>query len=226
MTAPLRTVAATLCVALAALASPAARAADDCAIALGRGWPPATENHGAAVERLLDGGLTPALRLTRLPAFATESGVLLIPGEGEGDWTLRVAEADDRVSRWSGGRLELRVDQTPDAEEVPMPAPLARRLVDAWQRTFTALVPADRPAAFHEGPSSFAVGDLRVSGLEPECGPGQLVMAQVELLVEASEDGDERRARRWAELAASIDELEQTLAGLAGGDAGEANGND
>ena len=53
-----------------------------------------------------------------------------------------------------------------------------------------------------------------------------MVMAQVELLVEASDDGDERRARRWAELAASIDELEQTVAGLAGGDAGEANGND
>ena len=81
-----------------------------------------------------------------LPAFAKESGVLLIPGEGAGDWTLRVAEADDRVSRWSGGRLELRVDQTPDAEEVPMPAPLARRLVDAWQRTFTALVPAEEVA--------------------------------------------------------------------------------
>ena len=219
-----RATAVALCAGL--LLSPLAHAADDCQVALGRGWPPATENHGAAVERLLDGGLTPAVRLTRLPAFAKESGVLLIPGEGQGDWTLRVAEVDDRVSRWSGGRLELRTDQSPDAEEVPMPAPLARRLFAAWQRTFTALVPADRTAAFHEGPSSFVVGDLRVSGLEPDCGPGELVMAQVELLVEASDDGDERRARRWLELERSLDELEQTVAGAAAGDAGEANGND
>ncbi|RDZ26275.1 hypothetical protein [Lysobacter silvisoli] len=210
------------------LAAPLAHAAEDeCKPELGRGWPPATENHGQAVERLFAGGATAALSLTTLPRYSAESGLVLIPGEGEGDWRLRYAEAEDRVASWSGGALRMRVDQEPDVNEVPMPAALARRLVADWQRALAASVPADRAAGFHDADTLlFVAGDLRVSGLRPDCGAGELLMRQNDLLIEATDDGDERRARRWNQLAASLAELELWLAGNAAGGAGEVNGND
>ncbi|MEG3791772.1 hypothetical protein V1318_16765 [Lysobacter sp. CCNWLW3] len=209
------------------LASPLARAADECKPELGRGWPPATENHGHAVEGLFAAGATPSLSLTTLPRYSAESGLLLIPGEGDADWRLRYAEAEDRVAAWSGGALRMRVDQEPEIAEVPMPAALAKRLVADWRRALSATVPEDRAAAFHdEDTLLFMVGGLRVSGLLPECGAGELLMRQRELLIKATDDGDERRARRWAELSARLDELDQWLAGNAAGGAGVANGND
>lgn len=208
------------------LAAPLAHAADECKPELGRGWPPATENHGSAVERLFAGGAMPTLSLTTLPRYSTESGLLLIPGEGDADWRLRYAEADDRVAAWSGGALRMRVDQEPEIAEVPMPAALAKRMVADWRRALSATVPEDRAASFHdEDTLLFMVDGMRVSGLLPECGAGELLMRQSELLIKATDDGNERRARRWNELTAQLDELDQWLAGNAAS-AGVANGND
>ena len=218
-------------VALAAFAALAttsvAHAADACAVDLGRGWPPATENYGTAVEQLFFGGAKPVLSLTRLPARSVESGVQLIAGEGEGDWRLRFTEADERVEVWSSGKRELRVGQQPDVVEVPMPAALARRVVTDWQRALSTQVPADRAAQFHEGEVLlFVVGEsatgepLRVSGLQPACGPTAELMEQLGLLIEATDDSDEKRFKRWRKLEESLDELEsqleQTLAGATG----------
>ncbi|SFL18055.1 hypothetical protein [Lysobacter sp. cf310] len=209
------------------LAAPLAYAADECKPELGRGWPPATENHGSAVERLFAAGATPTLSLTTLPRYSTESGLLLIPGEGDADWRLRYAEADDRVASWSGGTLRMRVDQEPEVAEVPMPAALAKRMVADWRRALRATVPEDRAASFHdEDTLLFMVDGMRVSGLLPECGAGELLMRQSELLIKATDDGNERRARRWTELSAQLDELDQWLAGNAAAGAGVANGND
>lgn len=208
------------------LIAPLARAADECKPELGRGWPPATENHGNAVEGLFAAGAKPSLSLTTLPRYSTESGLLLVPGEGDADWRLRYAEADDRVASWSGGALRMRIDQEPEVAEVPMPAALAKRLVADWRRALTATVPEDRAAGFHDADTLlFMVDGLRVSGLTPECGAGELLMRQSELLIKATDDGNERRARRWNELTAQLDELDQWLAGNAAG-AGVANGND
>ena len=209
------------------LASPLARAADECKPELGRGWPPATENHGNAVEGLFAAGAKPALSLTTLPPYRNESGLLLVPSEGDADWRLRYAQADDRVAAWSGGALRMRVDQEPEVVDVPMPAALAKRLVADWRRALSATVPEDRAATFHEEDTLlFMVDGLRVSGLQPECGAGELLMRQSELLIKATDDGDERRARRWAELSESLDELNKWLAGNAAGGTGAANGND
>ncbi|KRD31938.1 hypothetical protein ASE35_13300 [Lysobacter sp. Root916] len=209
------------------LAAPLARAADECKPELGRGWPPATENHGSAVERLFAAGAAPTLSLTTLPRYSTESGLLLIPGQGDADWRLRYAEADDRVASWSGGALRMRVDQEPEVAEVPMPAALAKRMVADWRRALSATVPEDRAAGFHdEDTLLFMVDGMRVSGLLPECGAGELLMRQSELLIKATDDGNERRARRWTELSAQLDELDQWLAGNAAAGAGVANGND
>lgn len=208
-----------------------ASAADACTVRLGRGWPPATENHGSAVERLLADSAQPALRLTYLPLRGTETGLLLIPGEGDGDWTVRYAEPEERVANWvndgRGSRLEFRVGQKVEHADAPIPAALAKRLAGAWRRTLETIVPAGQPAAFHEKDQLlFVAGGVRVSGLRPDCGPGEQLMAQVDLLTEATDDSESRRARRWRELEASLDELDIKLAGTAGRSAGEANGND
>ncbi|MBU8977574.1 hypothetical protein JI752_015600 [Lysobacter sp. MMG2] len=205
------------------MAAPVARADDACKVDLGRGWPPATENYGSAVEQLFFAGNKPVLSLTRLPARSVESGVQLFAGEGEGDWRLRFTEADERVAVWSGGKRELRVGQQPDVVEVPMPAALARRVLADWQRALNAQVPADRNADFHEGEVLLFVVDdtaagqpLRVSGLQPGCGPVAEMMEQVGLMIEATDASDEKRFKRWRELEESLDKLEQTLAGATG----------
>jgi hypothetical protein len=206
------------------LAVPAARADDEvCRLDLGRGWPPATENYGTAVEQLLYPGGRPALSLTRLPARGAESGVQLIAGEGEGDWTLRYAVADERIAVWSGGRREMRVEQQPEVVQVPIPATLARRVLANWQRVLGSQVPADRTAEFHEGEVLlFVVEDpaagapVRISGLQPGCGPAERLMEQVGLMIEATDDSDEKRFKRWRELEESLDQLEQSLAGATG----------
>lgn len=220
-----------LAVALAvqAVVVPSARADDDevevCRIDLGRGWPPATENYGSAVETLFAGGLTPKLSLTRLPARSAESALQLIAGEGEGDWTLRYVEADERIQVWTGGRRELRTNQQPDVAAVPMPAALARRVVAHWQRVMDAQVPKDRVAEFHDDEVLlFVVDGARVSGLQPACGPISQMMEQVALMIEATDDGDERRIKRWRELGESLDQLEQSLAGATGAGAGDTHG--
>ena len=220
-----------LAVALAvqAVAVPSARADDDeaevCRIDLGRGWPPATENYGSAVETLFTGGLIPRLSLTRLPARSAESALELIAGEGEGDWTLRYVEADERIQVWTGGRKELRTNQQPDVAAVPMPAELARRVVAHWQRVMDAQVPQDRVAEFHDGEVLlFVVNGVRISGLQPACGPIAQLMEQVALMIDATDDSDEKRIKRWRALAESLDQQEQSLAGATGAGAGDTHG--
>ena len=202
---------------LALLAMPVAQAAE-CELQLGHGWPPATENHGSAVETLLAADADPALRLTWLPLRGAESALMLLqPGDG-GDWTLRYARPPDRVDQWdtSGGGMKrvLVTDQQPEVLEVPMPAALATRLVDGWQRTLQAGVPADRAAAFHDDEVlSFVVGGERFSGLEPDCGSGELLVEQAEDLIKtADEDDAEDRVERWQDLQRSLDELDEELA--------------
>src|SRR5690606_41189805 len=60
---------------LALLAMPLAQAAE-CELQLGHGWPPATGNHGDAVEGLLVADAAPALQLTWLPKRGTESALM------------------------------------------------------------------------------------------------------------------------------------------------------
>ncbi|MFC3550390.1 hypothetical protein ACFOLC_05120 [Lysobacter cavernae] len=201
-----------------ALLAPPASAADDCRVDLGRGWPPATENYGSTVEQLFAGtARKPVLTLTRLPLRGVESGLQLFAGEDDADWWLRYSTADERVSAWSGGRLELRTARPPEQVEVPMPAALGRRVVTEWQRTLGALTPQDRAAEFFDDEVLlFVVDGLRVSGLQPGCGPGEELMQQLELMIDATGDDEEDRAERWLKLGESLDQLEQSLAGAAG----------
>lgn len=210
-----------LLVIVALLASPLASAQQKnaCANTLGRGWPVAGQNWGAAVEQLFSVGLTesPALSLTRLPEKDIESGLMLIPsaaGIASGDdWTLRYVEADKRVHYWKGNDLVLRVEQEPEIQDVPIPADVATELLDVWYRALSVASPVGAPAMFDDTEAwTFAIGSLRASGPPPRCGAFAKMREQVELLIEASDEGEEKRKRRWEQLQALTDELSAMLA--------------
>lgn len=207
-----------------ALLAPAARAGDDaCRLQLGRGWPAATQNYGTAVERLFAGDAEPALRFTLLPRTGAEHGLLLIPAADGGDWTLRYAEAAERVNVWSDGRLELRTAQPPDVQEATIPAAIASRLVEEWQHALAAAAPAGSTAPYSEDDTwLFLVGSpagaqpaLRVSGLEPACELGGLLRRQVALLTEASGEGEAKREKRWRQLGELLDRMRVAVDGPA-----------
>ena len=190
------------------LLAPAVQAQDACRVALGRGWPPATETYGTTVEQLFAVGAQPALSFTLLPRNGAESGLVLIASQNGGDWNLRRAVASERVHYWGATQLELRTGQTPDIQEVPMPAAIATRLVAEWQHALATAAPEGSTAPFSEDDAwLFVAGDLRVSGLRPECELGELLRDQIDLLVEASDEGEEKREKRWRQLGESLDRL-------------------
>ncbi|MCC4586039.1 hypothetical protein JWH11_19570 [Xanthomonas melonis] len=196
-------------------------AARECDSALGRGWPPAVGNYGAAVTTLLDGGSKPALSLLTLPVRGVESGVSLVPGKEGADWTLRHSRADERVYSWVSqadrGSVQFRTEQTPETVEIPIPAALAKRLVSNWTDALSQLAPAGRTAPVIEGEVlSFQVAGVRYSGARPSCGAGELLLQQAALLIEASDGKEKKRDKRWTQIESSLDELQQTLAGTAG----------
>ena len=194
------------------LLAPVARADDECKLALGRGWPPATENYGSAVERLFAVGSQPAWSFTLLPKVGVESGVLLIPAVDGRDWTLRRAVADERVHYWSATKLELRTNQEPELNDVPIPATVAIRFAESWDRALSMVAPEGSAAPFSEKDTwLFVVGDRRVSGLEPTCELGELMREQIDLLIEASDEGDEKREKRWRQLGESLDRMRGVL---------------
>jgi hypothetical protein len=204
---PARRLRAIALCALLALA-PIAHADDECRMALGRGWPPATENHGVAVETLFAGATPATLRVTVLPATGEERGVLLMPGADGADWTLRHAQAEERVRVWQDGKLQLRTSEAPEVNDVPIPARVATRLQQEWHALLASAAPEGSAAPFSEGDTwTFLAGDLRVSGLEPGCDLGELLRDQVDLLIEASDEGPEKRERRWRALEQSLDRL-------------------
>ncbi len=214
---------ARLLIAVAALvaAAPApAFAWGSCSVNLGRGWPPAVGNYGGAVEQLFDGQTTPALSLVTLPARGVESGLSLLPADS-GDWTLRYSRAEERVyNRVETGQrsgVELRTAQTPETFEIPIPAPLAKRLLNSWNTALGQMAPDGREAPVLDGEVlSFVVNGVRYSGMRPTCGAGELMLQQAALLIEASEGKEKKREKRWNEIESSLDELQQTLAGSAG----------
>ena len=193
--------------------APVAHADDDtCKLALGRGWPPATENYGSAVEKLFAGEQQPAWSFTLLPKMGAESGVLLIANPDGGDWTLRRAVADQRVHYWSAAKLELRTQQEPEIDEASIPAEVAARFIEDWRTALSTAVPDGSTAPFSEGDTwLFVAGDLRVSGLEPTCELGKFMREQIDLLIEASDEGDEKREKRWRQLGESLDRMRDAL---------------
>lgn len=198
-------------------AMPLAHADEEtCKVGLGRGWPPATENYGRAVEQLVAGPVRAPLSFTLLPGgVSVERGLALLPGATEADdWTLRYVEADKRVRVWVGDHLELRTDQTPDVNEVPMPAPVATRLLTEWMHALAVAAPSGTAAPFSEkGTWVFVAGELRASGLEPDCELGKQLRDQIDLLVEASDEGEEKRQKRWHQLGEQLDRMRQTVDG-------------
>ena len=154
----------------------------------------------------------PAWSFTLLPKMGAESGVLLIANPDGGDWTLRRAVADQRVHYWSATRLELRTEQTPDVDEARIPAEVATRFIEDWRKVLSTAAPEGSTAPFSEGDTwLFVAGDLRVSGLEPTCELGKLMREQIDLLIEASDEGDEKRQKRWRQLGESLDRMRDAL---------------
>ncbi len=197
--------------------APVAQAKSECQVDLGQGWPPATENHGSAVENLFTAGDEPALSLVRLPPRGKESGVMLIrPSNGKA-WTLRAAAAAERVDAMEsipgGISRSLKTDSAPKVRESVMPPALAERLVDAWARALQVAVPAERDAAFQDGELLvFTVDGQRVSGSEPGCGPSRLLSRQAEILIDAAGSKDKNLPKRWRALIKSLNELDAQIA--------------
>jgi hypothetical protein len=200
-----------LAIALCALLalSPVAHAQDEaCRMSLGRGWPPATESYGTTVEKLFAGSVPASLSVTVLPRTGAERGLLLMPAEGGADWTLRYAEAEERVHAWEGGKLQLRTSEAPEIQDAPIPSAVAARLLAEWRALLASAAPEGSLAPFSETDTwLFVAGDLRVSGLEPGCELGELLRDQLDLLIEASDEGPEKRERRWRALEDSLDRM-------------------
>ena len=198
-------------------AAPLARADEEaCKVGLGRGWPPATENYGTAVEQMVAGPVRAPLSFTLLPAgMAAESGLALLPGATEtADWKLRYVEADKRVRVWVVDHLELRTEQTPEIHEVSMPATVATRLLTEWMHALAVAAPSGTPAPFGEEDTwVFVAGDLRASGLQPDCELGEQLRDQIDLLIEASDEDAEKRQKRWRQLGEQLDRMRQTVDG-------------
>ena len=209
---------AVLLVLSAALMPSWSAAAKECPAQLGRGWPPGTANYGGAVERLFDGQTPPALSLVWLPRSGKETGLALVPGAEEGAaWTLRYSQANERVYRWSGNALELKTEQTPEQATAPVPAALAQRLLKVWGDSLRQAAPESAAATFHEGDLlSVVVDGVRFSAPASECGPLEQILEQAGLLIEASDEKESKRERRWAEIDASLRTLQQSLASAGG----------
>ncbi|WP_310093654.1 hypothetical protein [Pseudoxanthomonas sacheonensis] len=202
---------------LSAALMPWSAMAKECPAQLGRGWPPGTANYGGAVERLFDGQASPALSLVWLPRSGKETGLALLPGSEGMAWALRYSEADERVYHWGRDALELKTEQTPRQSTVPIPAALAQRLMKVWGDSLRQAVPEAAAATFHEGDVLSAVVDgVRFSGPVSECGPLEQILEQAGLLIEASDEKESKRERRWAEIDASLQTLQQSLAGAGG----------
>ena len=202
---------------LSAALTPWSAMAKECPAQLGRGWPPGTANYGGAVERLFDGQTSPALSLVWLPRSGKETGLALLPGSEGAAWTLRYSQVDERVYRWSGNALELKTEQTPQQATAPIPAALAQRLLKVWGDSLRQVAPEGTAATFHEGDVLSAVVDgMRFSGPVSECGPLEQILEQAGLLIEASDEKESKRERRWAEIDASLRTLQQSLAGAGG----------
>ena len=198
----------------AVLMVPWSAAAQECEVKLGRGWPPATANYGTAVEQLFNGQVSPTLSLLWLPSHGKETGLALLKGAEGAPWTLRYSEADERVYRWSGNALTLEVEQTPQQETVPIPAELGQHLLKVWGDALRQVVPEASAARFHDGSVlSAMVEGVRFSGPLPDCGPAEQILKQAKLLIEASAEKESKRERRWSELDASLQALQQSLAG-------------
>lgn len=197
--------------------SPSAQAKSGCEVDLGQGWPPATRNHGTAVEGLFAAGDAPVLSLVRLPPRGKETGVMLVRSANGQTWTVRSAVAAERVDAMTtipgGIERTLKVDKPAKVRESVIPAALAERVVASWGRALTAVVPGDRAAAFQENELLvFAVNDQRVSGTEPACGPSRLLTRQAQVLVDAADSKDKHLPKRWSTLIKLLDQLDTQLA--------------
>jgi len=202
---------------LSAALMPWSATAKECPAQLGRGWPPGTANYGGAVERLFDGQASPALSLVWLPRSGKETGLALLPGAEGAAWTLRYSEADERVHHWGRNALELKTEQAPRQSTVPIPAALAQRLLKVWSDSLRQAAPEAAAATFHEGEVLSAVVDgVRFSGPVSKCGPLEQILTQAGLLIEASEEKESKRERRWVEIDASLQTLQLSLAGTGG----------
>ncbi|SOD55857.1 hypothetical protein [Pseudoxanthomonas wuyuanensis] len=211
-----RVAAATTLLAAAVLISSGAQARQ-CQVDLGRGWPPATDNYGNAVEQLFHEQAQPALSLVWLPSRGKETGLSLTPGVAGAQWMLRHSQAEERVYNWSNsgsrGGVQLRVEQPARQHEAPIPAELAQRLVALWRQSLEQAVPAELAAGVQEGNVlSFVVDGERFSGAIPGCGPTERMLEQAALMIEATTDKQSKRERRWLKLEASLENLQQSLA--------------
>ncbi|MCD9085780.1 hypothetical protein [Stenotrophomonas sp. SY1] len=206
-----------LLVAALALTSAPVLAASQCGPVVGEGWPPAVGNYGQAASQLLGGQGGDDLSLLVLPARGVETQVLLRRDAGNGQWSVLAGQAEKRIYNWdsSAGRggVNLRLDQTPEFAQAPMPDALAQRLVQVWASALATPEVAQRAPVTEGEVVSFTVNGERYSGLRPGCGQLEALLEQATLLVELAHSKDKKYGKRYEDIERALDKMHDRFYG-------------
>ncbi|MEA5667863.1 hypothetical protein VA603_10000 [Stenotrophomonas sp. MH1] len=206
-----------LLIALLGLASSPALAARQCEAVVGEGWPPAVGNYGQAAAQLLGGQAEDGLSLLVLPARGVETQVLLRRDAGSSQWQVLAGQADKRIYNWDGGAsrggVNLRLDQSPEFAQAPLPDALAQRLVAAWASALATPEVAARAPVTDGEVVSFTINGERYSGLRPGCGQLAELLEQAALLVELAHSKDRKYEKRYEGIERALDKMHDRFYG-------------
>ena len=201
---------------LLVLASAPALAARQCAPVVGEGWPPAVGNYGQAAAQLLGGQGEDDLSLLVLPARGVETQ-LVLRRDADGQWQVRAGQADKRIYNWdssaSRGGVNLRLDQTPQFAQAPLPDALAQRLVATWASALATPEVAGRAPITDGEVVSFTINGERYSGLRPGCGQLAALLEQADLLVELANSKDKKYGKRYEAIERALDKMHDRFYG-------------
>jgi len=187
-----------------------------CTVDMGRGWPAATGNYGEGAATLLGGVHEQGIAWLSLPRRGEESQLVLAP-DADGQWWVSRARADRRIHHTSNNYnhfgVELRLDQEPEIERAPIPAELALRVVDRWQRALsTAGLAEQAPLMEDEDVLSIQIAGQRVSGRAPGCGVLPRLLGQRALLEELAGSKEKKHEKRYEAIGRALDKYDERIA--------------
>lgn len=187
-----------------------------CTVNMGAGWPVATGNYGEGAANLLGGVHEQGIAWLLLPRRGAESQLVLAP-DADGQWWVSRARADQRIHHTSRDSshfgVQLRLDQQPEIERAPIPAELALRLVDRWERALAAAGLAEQaPLMEDEDMLSIQLSGQRYSGRAPSCGGLPRLLGQRVLLEELVGSKEKKHEKRYEAISRALDKYDERVA--------------
>lgn len=200
----------------AALATAPLLPAMACSVNMGAGWPVATGNYGEGAASLLGGVHEQGIAWLLLPRRGVESQLVLAP-DADGQWWVSRARADQRIYHTSRAAshfgVQLRLDQQPQIERAPIPAELAQRLVDRWERAVAvAGMAGQAPLMEDEDILSIQLSGQRYSGRAPSCGGLPRLLGQRALLEELVDSKEKKHEKRYEAISRALDKYDERVA--------------